>query len=224
MHDAARLREIADWAATHDVWIISDDIYCAFDFTSTHRSILAVSPEQRERVVIIGSVSKEHAMTGWRVGWLAAPEPVIAGARRHIAQTITHVPNITQHAALAALHDANAPRIAAETYQRRRDQLATALADVEGIHAPPPDGGMFIFADVRSLLEKRGFASSAELANWLLDTAHVAVVPGEAFESPGHLRLCFAVDDETLDTAIERLTSALGAAPNINIEQEGDNL
>lgn len=85
-----------------------------------------------------------------------------------------------------------------------------ALNGIDGIDCPLPDGGMFAFPDVSTLLRDRDWSSSAELAAWLLDTAHLAVVPGEAFNAPGRIRVCFAVDDDTLITAIERLHTALG--------------
>lgn len=209
------LRAIADWAGRHRIWVISDDIYAAFDYTGTHRSILSVAPEHREYVVIVGAVSKEHAMTGWRVGWLAAPSVVVARARLHVARTVTHVPSVPQWAAVAALHDRRTPRQAARRYRSRRDRLVAALHRIEGIDASAPDGGMFVFADARTYLANHGYASGADLANWLLETAHIAVVPGEAFDAPGYLRFCFAVDDDTLDAAITRLTNAVGTEPAV---------
>jgi aspartate aminotransferase len=203
------LREIAGWARRHGVWVVSDDIYRAFDYTGTYRSILQVAPRLRDLTVIVGGVSKEHAMTGWRVGWLAAPPQVIAAARRHVSRTITHVPTITQRAGLAALDDDRTPATAARDYRRRRTLLVEALNRIDGIDCPLPDGGMFAFPDVGGLLRGRGWAGSADLAAWLLDTAHVAVVPGEAFGAPDRVRVCFAVDDDTLATAIDRLTNAL---------------
>ncbi|MEU5291492.1 aminotransferase class I/II-fold pyridoxal phosphate-dependent enzyme [Streptomyces umbrinus] len=210
VHPAARLREIADWAQQHGLWVISDDIYRAFDYTGTYQSILQVVPQLRGRTVVVGGVSKEHAMTGWRVGWLAAPPEVIASARRHVSRTITHVPTVNQRAALAALGDAGTPVEAARDYRRRRALLVEALNAIDGIDCPLPDGGMFAFPDVSALLRDRGWTSSADLAAWLLDTVHLAVVPGEAFNAPGRIRVCFAVDDDTLITATERLWTAFG--------------
>ncbi|MFF4085056.1 aminotransferase class I/II-fold pyridoxal phosphate-dependent enzyme [Streptomyces sp. NPDC001777] len=212
VHPESRLRQIADWAECNDIWIISDDIYRAFDYTGTYRSVLAVAPQLRARTVVVGGVSKEHAMTGWRVGWLAAPPQIIASARRHVSRTITHVPTVNQRAALAALGDSATPVEAARDYRRRRALLVEALNGIDGIECPLPDGGMFAFPDISGLLRDRGWNSSADLAAWLLDTAHLAVVPGEAFNAPGHIRVCFAVDDDTLITAIERLRTAFGSA------------
>ncbi|MER5184199.1 aminotransferase class I/II-fold pyridoxal phosphate-dependent enzyme [Streptomyces sp. NPDC002896] len=213
VHPESRLRQIADWARRHGIWVISDDIYRAFDYTGTYRSILQAAPELHGRAVVVGGVSKEHAMTGWRVGWLAAPPEIVSAARLHVSRTITHVPTANQLAAVAALNDEGTPVNAAHDYRRRRDLLVEALNRIDGIDCPLPDGGMFAFPDVKGLLHDRGWASSTDLAAWLLDTAHLAVVPGEAFNAPGHIRVCFAVDDHTLITAIDRLQTALGTAP-----------
>lgn len=205
------LREIAAWARRHGVWVISDDVYRAFDYTGTYRSILEVAPRLRDLAVIVGGVSKEHAMTGWRVGWLAGPPAVVDAARRHVSRTITHVPAITQRAGLAALGDDRTPATAAGDYRRRRTRLVEALDRIDGIDCPQPDGGMFAFPNIEGLLRDRGWAGSADFATWLLDTAHVAVVPGEAFGAPGRVRVCFAVDDDTLATAIDRIEKALAS-------------
>jgi aspartate aminotransferase len=209
VHPESRLRQIAAWAHRHGIWVVSDDIYRAFDYTGTYRSILRVAPRLRRRTVVVGGVSKEHAMTGWRIGWLAAPPEIIASARLHVSRTITHVPTVNQRAALAALGDTGTPIEAARDYRRRRTLLVEALNGIDGIDCPLPDGGMFAFPDVSGLLRERGLSSSAALAARLLDTAHLAVVPGEAFNAPGHVRVCFAVDDDTLTAAIERLRTAL---------------
>ncbi|MDX2554226.1 aminotransferase class I/II-fold pyridoxal phosphate-dependent enzyme [Streptomyces stelliscabiei] len=220
VHPEARLREIADWAQQHGIWVISDDIYRAFDYTGTYQSILRVAPRLRGRTVVVGGVSKEHAMTGWRVGWLAAPPEVIASARRHVSRTITHVPTINQRAALAALGDTGTPVEATRDYRRRRALLVEALNGIDGIDCPLPDGGMFAFPDVSGLLRDRGWTSSADLAAWLLDAVHLAVVPGEAFNAPGRIRVCFALDDDTLITAIERLRTACGSTEHETAAQQ----
>lgn len=118
-------------------------------------------------------------MTGWRVGWLAAPPEIVASARRHVSRTITHVPTANQRAALAALGDTGTPVEAAHDYRRRRALLVDALNGIDGIVCPLPDGGMFAFPDVSGLLRDRGWSGSADLAGWLLDTVRLAVVPNE---------------------------------------------
>lgn len=163
VYPESRLREIADWAQQHGIWVISDDIYRAFDYTGTYRSILRVAPRLRGRTVVVGGVSKEHAMTGWRVGWLAAPPEVIASARLHVSRTVTHVPTVNQRATLAALGDTGTPVGAASDYRRRRALLVEALNGIDGIDCPLPDGGMFAFPDLSGLLRDRGWSSSADL-------------------------------------------------------------
>lgn len=203
-----QLRTISQWATAADVWIISDDVYSAFDYTDTYTHVVDASPDVRERVVIIDSVSKEHAMTGWRVGWLAGPPAVVKHAREHLAATITNVPLAMQAAATAALNDTDTPARARALYRKRRDRLAAALNAIPGVQCPVPDGGMFVFPSVRAILDHHGWPGAAIIADRLLDDG-VAVVPGEAFQAPDRLRICYAVEDTTLEAAILRLRSAL---------------
>jgi aspartate/methionine/tyrosine aminotransferase len=203
---------IADWAARRDVWVISDDVYGELVYDREHVPAMRAAPELRERCVLVDSVSKAHAMTGWRVGWLAAPPTVVDSATRLLSATITHVPQIAQAAALEALTNSGDEQQAAKTaYRERRDRAHGALSALPGVDCPLPDGGMFLLPDTTELLagNRHGIRTTTDLAAWLLDGAHVAVVPGEAFEAPGRLRLCFAVDDDRLDQALARLTAAL---------------
>lgn len=139
------------------------------------------------------------------------PSEHAAAAGRHVAATITHVPGINQAAATTALTDTNTPAAARATYRVRRDRLVTALNAIDGVTCPTPGGGMFAFPEISDLLQPGQTAT--DLADHLLQTAHVATVPGNAFDAPNHLRICFAVDDDTLDEAIERLTNALTHTP-----------
>jgi aspartate aminotransferase len=150
--------------------------------------------------------------TGWRVGWLAGPPQVVADGRRHVARTITQVPNVTQAAALSALTGDQTPvRDALAQYRRNLDLLAAVLDGVPGVNCPAPAGGMFVFPDVTGLLELGPWNSTVELADWLLDHAGVAVVPGEAFQASGHLRLCFAISPAAATVAADRLVQHLNA-------------
>ncbi|MFC4063514.1 pyridoxal phosphate-dependent aminotransferase [Actinoplanes subglobosus] len=211
-YDQEQWSEIAAWAARRDVWVITDDVYQAFVYDSDHVHALHAAPQLRERCIVIDSVSKAHSMTGWRVGWLAAPPPVVAAATTMLARTATHVPQITQAAAVEALIAGAADlRATKAIYRQRRDRAHHALNAVDGVDCPLPAGGMFLFPSVTALLQRNGdnISTTAELAAWLLDNAGVAVVPGEAFDAPGRLRLCFAIDDTALDKALDRLTDAL---------------
>jgi Aminotransferase class I and II len=150
-------------------------------------------------------------MTGWRVGWLAGPADVIDAVTRMLSSTITHVPQILQAAAVEALVNSRDQQAAKAAYGERRDRAHGALSALPGVDCPLPDGGMFVFPDMGELLagNPNGIRTTIDLAAWLLDEAQVAVVPGEAFEAPGRLRLSFAVDGDRLDQALERLTVAL---------------
>jgi len=157
----------------------------------------------------VDGVSKVHAMTGWRVGWLVGPDEVVTAARGQVSRTITHVPLVTQHAALVALCGGATARAAVQQHRRNRDLLVAALRTVPGVTCPRPGGGMFAFPDVSRLLRTGAWQSGANLAAWLLERAHVAVVPGSVFGAPDHLRISFAVGPERLQEAAARLVGAL---------------
>lgn len=129
-----------------------------------------------------------------------------------VTRTLTHTPQITQAAALEAIRgNQSVLEVTRNAYRARRNRIHAALTEVTGISCILPDGGMFVFPCVTALLgdNSAGLNSSAELATWLLEFAHVAVVPGEAFQAPGHLRINFAVGDDELDEAAGRLQAAL---------------
>lgn len=200
-YDRSQWEAIAAWVKQRDVWLITDDVYGAFVYDRDHVHALHVAPELRDRCIVVDSVSKAYSMTGWRVGWLAGPQPIVDAATRMVSGTITQVPAIPQLAAYDALtHGGPGLRAARAAYHDRRDRAHCTLSAIDGVECPLPDGGMFVFPSV---------PDSAGLAARLLDEAHVAVVPGEAFDAPGRLRICFAVD--RLDDALNRLTHALGS-------------
>lgn len=209
VHPPNRLAEIARWCIDHDIWLISDEVYGGLVFDGDHAPALEVV-EDTVRLITVDGVSKVYAMTGWRVGWLIGPDAAVRSARAQIASTITHVPLVTQHAALAALRDLDTPRQAAKDHRRGRDILVDRLTAVPGVVCPHPAGGMFAFPNVGGLLGDR-WPTSVELASWLLEEAHVAVVPGTVFRAPDHLRISFAVDHDRLAEAADRLADALAA-------------
>ncbi|MGI5405110.1 aminotransferase class I/II-fold pyridoxal phosphate-dependent enzyme [Streptomyces sp. CA-135486] len=213
VYPAHLLTDIADWALQHDVWCITDDIYDQFVYDGVPTPLLAAAPQARDHCIAVNGVSKAHAMTGWRIGWLAGPPPVVTYASRLVAQTVTHAPLITQAAAVEALRGAGRPLREARTrYRANRDRLAQALNSVPGIHCPLPDGGLYVFPTVTGLIDanRHRWTAAGDLAAWLLDEALLAVVPGDVFDAPERLRLCFAISETALDLAIERLLHALG--------------
>lgn len=209
LHPRGLLADIAAWCVNHDVWLVSDEVYGGLVFDTDPFSATAVVADP-SRLVVVDGVSKVHAMTGWRVGWLLGPTAVVAAARAQVSATITHVPSLTQHAALAAL-TAPTDAQAVARYRAARDLLVGKLSQVPGVECPTPAGGMFAFPDVSKLLSGE-HPTAAELAAWLLDEAHVAVVPGEVFGDDRRLRISFALDHVRLTEAADRLVSALTKA------------
>ena len=211
LHPPSQMNAIAEWARGHDLWLISDEVYGGLVFDTSPVSATSLV-EDRSRLIVVDGVSKVHAMTGWRVGWLIAPSEVAAVARRQVSSTITHVPAMGQHAALAALEgpvDGDASTSAVDEYRACRDYLVNRLRQVPGVVCPSPAGGMFAFPDMSALLSDDGPVTTAELAAWLLDAANVAVVPGEVFGAPGWLRISFAISPARLVEAADRLVAAL---------------
>lgn len=209
VHAPDRLASIAQWCLDNDVWLICDEIYDVFIYAGAAVPALAVAPQAASRIIVVNGVSKVHAMTGWRVGWLFGPNEIVSSAREQLGRTITHVPQLTQIAALAALGDDATPARAVDTYRRNRDMLVHHLNGIPGIDCPLPGGGMFAFPDVSGLLNREHWSDTADLADWLLTHAHVAVVAGHAFGSEHHLRLNFTLSPDRLNEAAHRLVSAL---------------
>lgn len=205
----AAASRLADIALAHDLWLICDDLYAELVFGSRPlASPLTARPELADQVLIIDGLSKSHAMTGWRLGYLNAPAPVIELVGRLLGQTLTGTTTFVQHGALAALrvpYDLGPVR---EAYARRALRLTEALV---GLRLPTvaPEGGFCLLTDVRGFLVN-GDTSSEALALRLLEDAHVATVAGEAFGAPGFLRLSFACSDEALEIAIARLGRFFG--------------
>ena len=150
VHAPDRLASIAQWCLDNDVWLICDEIYDAFIYAGAAVPALAVAPQAASRIIVVNGVSKVHAMTGWRVGWLFGPNEIVSGAREQLGRTITHVPQLTQIAALAALGDDATPARAVDTYRRNRDMLVHHLNGIPGIDCPLPGGGMFAFPTSRA--------------------------------------------------------------------------
>ena len=201
---------IADLACRHDLLLISDEVYEAL----TYGDIPHVSPAAlgglRERTVSIYSLSKTYAMTGWRVGYLAGPAPMLRAMATLQEQVASCVNAAAQQAALAAITGSQdcVDRMV-EAYDRRRRFVVERLNALPGVHCPMPDGAFYVFPDVRAIT-----ADTVALADRLLSDHKVVVSPGEAFgpRSGGFLRLSYASSDQTLAEGLERLAAGLHAA------------
>jgi aspartate aminotransferase len=209
---------LCDVMRKSDAWLIVDEIYAELVYEGfKFASAAAVAPDLRERMVIVDGVSKTFAMTGWRVGWALGPAHLIKALDVVQGQSTTNVTAVAQHAATAALRlplEDFAPQRA--RFQKRRDAMVAGLESVSGIVCRKPEGAFYAFPDVRSLygLEWNGKAleTDEDVAFWLLDKAHVAVVPGSGFGAPGYLRLSYATSEERIAGGIAAMRRVVDEA------------
>jgi len=207
VYSADEIREIGLWAYEKGLWIVTDEIYehLLYDGVETG-SIATLVPEVAPYTVILNGVAKTYAMTGWRVGWMIGPDDVIKAATNLQSHATSNVSNVSQRAAIAALAgDLSAVAEMKAAFDRRRTTIVSMLGEIDGVLCPLPKGAFYAFPQVKGLLSKTGIATTAELAEYILEKAEVAVVPGEAFGAPGYLRLSYALGDDDLVEGITRL-------------------
>jgi aspartate/methionine/tyrosine aminotransferase len=167
-------------------------------------------PSLAEQTVVVNGVAKTYAMTGWRVGWMIAPKDLAAAATNLQSHATSNVANVSQRAAIAALTgDLSAVAEMKAAFDRRRRTIVSMLNEIEGFYCPMPEGAFYAYPSVKGLLGRsyngRIIDSSADLAEYILEQVEVAVVPGEAFGTPGYLRLSYALGDDDLVEGITRL-------------------
>ncbi len=200
------LRSIVQWALDHRLYIVFDECYAELTFPGfTHHHVLQVVPDARMHLVTVNTFSKTFCMTGWRVGWAVAPEEWIRAMTVVQSHSTTHAPSISQWAALTALqlgrdHVDTMRRL----YAERAQYLLDNLRDLPGIRVYAPQGAFYLWIDVSEWLQTHGM-DDMQLALRLLDEAHVATVPGRAFQAPGFLRISFAASQDTLEAAVAAL-------------------
>ncbi len=209
---------VGRWAAENDVWVLTDEIYEHLVYDGADAvSMPVVVPELADRCIVLNGVAKTYAMTGWRVGWMAGPPDVIKAATNLQSHLSSNVCNVAQRAALEAVSgplDAVAEMRTA--FDRRRRTIVELLSAIPGVACPAPRGAFYVYPSVRELIGKqiRGSCpqSSVELAAAVLEHVEVAVVPGEAFGTPGFLRLSYALGDDDLRTGVGRMAELLAEA------------
>ncbi len=206
---------IGRWAAEHGLWVLTDEIYEHLVYGEAQFSSLPVLvPEAAERCIVVNGVAKTFAMTGWRVGWMIGPKAVVKGAANLQSHATSNVSNVSQVAALTAVTgslDAVADMRVA--FDRRRRAIVAMLNAIDGVTCPEPQGAFYAYPSVKGVLGRtirgRTPTSSAELADLVLDEAEVAVVPGEAFGTPGYLRMSYALGDDDIAEGVGRLAALL---------------
>ncbi len=200
---AEELDDIAAVALENDLYVISDEIYETIIFDGRKHLSPGARPGMAERTITINGLSKSHAMTGWRLGWLAAPTPIAKLATQMNSQTVSSAANFTMHAAVAALKGPkDTTQAMCAAYQQRRDFMVPALNAIEGVECANIEGAFYLFP--RFPNSRR---NSAELAEVLIDKAGIASVPGGAFgrSGEGHVRFTIATAMRDLERAVEKL-------------------
>ncbi|CAM2737968.1 pyridoxal phosphate-dependent aminotransferase [Streptomyces albus] len=218
VYPRAQVEEIGRWALEHGLWVLTDEIYEHLVYGDAEFSSMpVVVPELRDKCVIVNGVAKTYAMTGWRVGWVIGPQDVVKAATNLQSHATSNVSNVSQMAALAAVSgDLDAVAAMREAFDRRRRTIVRMLNEIDGVVCPEPEGAFYAYPSVKALLGKdiRGKrpATSVELAALILEEVEVAVVPGEAFGTPGYLRLSYALGDEDLVEGVSRIQKLLAEA------------
>jgi len=209
---------IGRWAADHGLWVVTDEIYEHLVYGDAEfASMPVLVPELADRCVVVNGVAKTYAMTGWRVGWMIGPADIVTAATNLQSHSTSNVANVSQVAALAAVSgDLSAVATMRSAFDRRRLLMAGMLDAIPGVACPLPEGAFYVYPSVRDLVGRRlrgtKVESSAHLAGLILDVAEVAVVPGEAFGTPGYLRLSYATSDDDIRTGVARMADLLGEA------------
>ena len=193
--------------------IVSDEIYEPIHWGSEpFISFASACPDLKDRTVTVNGLSKAYAMTGWRVGYAAGPELLIAAMTTIQSQSTSNPCSVSQEAARAALDgDQSVVAEMAAAYRRRHDFIIAALNDIPGFECRPGEGTFYAFPKVADAIDALGLKNDVELTEFLLNQADVAVVPGSAFGAPGYLRLSFACAMETLVEAAARIKRAVTA-------------
>ncbi len=212
VYNRSEIDAIAEAVLRHDLFVLSDEIYENLLYDGARHVSIATCPELRERTVVVNGLSKTWAMTGWRVGFAAAPSDIADGMERLQGQSTSNPSSISQQAALGALTGdpatANAMR---DTFAARRALVIGRLARIPGITLRPPEGAFYVFPDMSERIRraKNGVRDSVGLCDYLIDEAKIVCVPGSAFGMEGHLRLSYAIGEREIHDGLDRMDAAL---------------
>ena len=209
------IEAIGRWAVEHGIWVVTDEIYEHLTYAGhEHHSMPVLVPELADTCLVINGVAKTYAMTGWRVGWMIGPTDIVKAATNLQSHETSNVANVSQRAALAAvsggLDDVARFR---ESFDRRRMNMYRSLSAIPGVTVLEPEGAFYAFPNFQAILQRpvrgRHLTTTLELADFILEEAKVAIVPGEAFGAPGYARLSFALGDDDLGEGIARIGDLL---------------
>jgi aspartate aminotransferase len=201
----ADLERIVKLAHERGIYLLLDECYVYLQYTGALVSGGSFT-EAKEHVIVLGSLSKTYAMTGWRAGYALGPKPIIAAMSKLQSQSTSSTASFVQKAAVAALHGSQ--ECVAEMradYLKLRDRILGRLAEIPGVTCTKPEGAFYVYPNVGKYLGKPGAQTSIELASRLLNEAHVVTVPGEAFGTNQHIRLSYAVSHADVDEGLDRM-------------------
>ncbi|MEI6362910.1 MAG: pyridoxal phosphate-dependent aminotransferase [Actinomycetes bacterium] len=218
VYTPAEVKAIGEWAQEHGLWVVTDEIYEHLVYGDAEfASMPVLVPELADRCVVVNGVAKTYAMTGWRVGWMIGPDDVVKAATNLQSHATSNVANVSQIAALAAVSgDLSAVEEMKVAFDRRRMLMVGLLDAIPGVDCPTPEGAFYVYPSVKGLIGKTlhgaRIESSAHLSGLILDEAEVAVVPGEAFGTPGYVRLSYATSDSDITEGVGRMAGLLAEA------------
>lgn len=214
VYSEEELNGLAEVITKHeDLYVISDEIYEHINYIGKHHSI-ALAPGMKKRTILVNGVSKAYAMTGWRIGYIAAPEWIVKGCNKLQGQYTSGPCSVSQKAAVEAY---TASQECVETmrqaFQRRRDLIVKLAKEIPGLEVNVPEGAFYLFPKCSNFFGKscdgRVINTSTDLAMYLLEVAHVATVAGDAFGDPDCFRMSYATSDENICEAMKRIKEAL---------------
>ena len=211
IYSPAEVEAIGRWAVEKGVWVLTDEIYEHLVYGDNRFvSMPTVVPELANQCVIVNGVAKTYAMTGWRVGWMIGPSDVMKAAINFQSHSTSNVSNVAQIAALEAVQgDLSAVAMMREAFQRRSLTMHRMLNEIPGVVAIEPQGAFYCYPNFSNLLGRtvngKQASSTLELADLILSEAQVAIVPGEAFGTPGFARFSFALGDDDLAEGVQRI-------------------
>ncbi|MCU1350252.1 MAG: aminotransferase class [Acidobacteria bacterium] len=205
------LERIVDWCVARGLFLVFDETYEFFVYgDNRHSSAIRWFEEHPETIIVVNSMSKTYAMTGWRLGYAIGHPEIVAACGKIQSHSTSNPSSIAQVAALEALNaDDSAVRAMYEAYCERRDFIVPGINAIDGLFCPDPDGAFYIFPDVSSFFGKGSIRDSQSFANYLLDEARVAVVPGSAFGNDGFVRISYATSMDRIREGLKRIGAAL---------------
>lgn len=213
IYSEAELRAIADWAVSHNLWIISDEIYDKLIYADQHVNLPSLSETIKERTILVNGVSKSYAMTGWRIGYFAAPTHIATAVAQLQSHTTSNPTSIAQYAAMEAFQmDQSVLDTMRQIFNARRQRMIELLKAIPGITINEPKGAFYAFPRIDALFGKtttsgKKITNSMTFCEALLADAQVACVPGMGFGTEGYMRLSYATSDSNIDEGLARMAA-----------------